>query len=124
MSSSPASGDPSGLIALSEARAAGMSSAQWRHSPLLPVTRGVKGVTLPTDLAERCRAFALALPDDVAFSHVTAARLWGLPLPVWAQDAGTLDVMRHTRRRPSSVPRVVFIAASSGGRSGPCPECV
>lgn len=52
-------------------------------------------MTLPTDLAERCRAFALALPDDVAFSHVTAARLWGLPLPVWAQDAGTLDVMRH-----------------------------
>jgi hypothetical protein len=43
---------------------------------------------------ERVRAFALALPDDVAFSHVTAAQLWGLSLPRWLEDRAELDVIR------------------------------
>jgi hypothetical protein len=42
----------------------------------------------------------VALPPDVAFSHLTSARLWGLPLPRELED-GPIDVMRAT-----SVPRV------------------
>ncbi len=32
-------------------------------------------------LLARCRALGLVLPDDGFFSHITAARLWPLPLP-------------------------------------------
>ncbi|MCA1782478.1 MAG: hypothetical protein ABR500_08215 [Dermatophilaceae bacterium] len=49
----------------------------------------------------RAAAFALALPDDVVFSHVTAARLWGLPLPRCLESPGDHDplhVMRITSR--------------------------
>ena len=34
------------------------------------------------------------LPGDAAFSHVTAAQLWGLPLPAELQRDAVLDVMR------------------------------
>ena len=34
-----------------------------------------------SDLADRCRAIAVGLPERHAFSHVTAAALLGLPLP-------------------------------------------
>jgi hypothetical protein len=46
----------------------------------------------------RAQAFALALPGDVAFSHVTAARLLGLPTPgIWLPTE-PLDVMRDSTR--------------------------
>lgn len=50
-------------------------------------------------MAERASAFALALPDDVVFSHLTAAQLWGLALP-WHldRDDGPLEVMRDSGR--------------------------
>ena len=38
------------------------------------------------------------MPDDVAFSHVTAAQLWGLTLPDVLATQVSLDVMRDTRR--------------------------
>ncbi|WP_406831900.1 hypothetical protein ABEG17_03505 [Pedococcus sp. KACC 23699] len=44
------------------------------------------------------RAFALALPDDVAFSHVTAARLHGLPTPRAWNHGEPLEVMRLSDR--------------------------
>ena len=49
-------------------------------------------------LDQRAAAFALALPDDVAFSHTTAARLWRIPLPRALEDDDDLHVMRETRR--------------------------
>ena len=33
------------------------------------------------DLRDRCAALLVALPDRACFSHLTAARLWPLPLP-------------------------------------------
>ena len=47
--------------------------------------------------AGRARAFAAALPSDVAFSHITSARLLGLPLPSRIVDSA-LDVMRSSDR--------------------------
>jgi hypothetical protein len=65
----------------------------WRSARALGVTRSqiaFDGVPLarglyisrsgPTDLAERCRAWALVLPPDAAFSHRTAAALLGAPI--------------------------------------------
>lgn len=55
----------------------------------------------PTSLAERAAAFAVGMPSDVAFSHVTAAQLHGLPLPQSLEEAEVLDVTR-----PSAHPRI------------------
>ena len=51
----------------------------------------------PEDLQGRARAFAAALPSDVAFSHITSARLLGLPLPSRIVDSA-LHVMRSSDR--------------------------
>ena len=53
------------------------------------------------DLRARCAAFALALPADSAFSHLTAARLLDLPTPLpWPGPEELLDVMRDRSRNP------------------------
>lgn len=52
--------------------------------------------------ADHAAAFALALPDDVAFSHTTAARLWGMPLPRSVAADEAFHVTRDTSR-----PRIV-----------------
>jgi hypothetical protein len=83
---------------VSEALAAGHTS--WSTSPRrMPTpTRSVRTLTPLESTRDRAAAFALALPEDVAFSHTTAARLWGLPLPrVLAEDRG-LHVSRRTGR--------------------------
>lgn len=68
------------------------------HAP----TRAVRAMLEPVGVAQRAAAFALALPEDAAFSHTTAARLWGLPLPRslhhGPEDADALHVMRATNR--------------------------
>jgi hypothetical protein len=50
------------------------------------VEHPIHGVVAPagstSDLADRCRAIAVGLPEQHAFSHVTAAALLGLPLPL------------------------------------------
>lgn len=76
----------------------GLTDAQWRARGLRRVTRSVRATVELATLADRCRAFALALPDDVVFSHLTAARLWDLPLPRWAEECSDLDVLRETAR--------------------------
>jgi hypothetical protein len=53
-----------------------------------------------TSLVSRVRAFALALPDDVSFSHVTAARLLELPTPRAWHPTEQLHVMRRSDRPP------------------------
>lgn len=67
------------------------------HAP----TRGVRSVGSLEGAEERAAAFALALPDDAVFSHITAARLWGLSLPRCLESGGEdgpLHVMRATNR--------------------------
>ena len=69
-------------------------------------TRPARGVSMlrahEDDLASRCRAVALVLPDDVVFTHLTAATLrgWWLPavrapLLIACTDA---DAPHHDRR--------------------------
>ncbi len=79
-----------------QARAAGLRHCDLRAHGLHRPTRAVRTVEPPRSLAERARAFAAALPGDVAFSHVTAARLLGLPLPGPLEVDPVLDVMRPT----------------------------
>ena len=85
-------------LTLRDVQRLGWSEHDWRDSALHRVTRGVRSLQPPPDLATRARAFALALPDDCVFSHVTAARLWGLPLPGHLEADPLLDVTRRTDR--------------------------
>lgn len=85
-------------MSLDAARELGVSEHDWRDGRLLRLTEGVRSLHAPVDLRERARAFALALPQDCAFSHVTAARLWGLPLPASLEQGTTLDVIRDAGR--------------------------
>ncbi len=85
-------------MALGTAREHGLADHDWRDGRLLRITRSVRSLQPPADLRERARAFALALPADCAFSHVTAARLWGAPLPAAVEQDGLLDVMRPSPR--------------------------
>lgn len=89
---------PGGALSLGAARALGMSDHDWRDERLVRVTQGVRSLYRPADLRDRARAFALALPEDCAFSHVTAARLWGIPLPAALERDELLDVMRSSGR--------------------------
>jgi hypothetical protein len=51
-------------------------------------------------LTGRCEALAVALPAGALFSHVTAARLWPLPLPVAAADEPIHVSVRGENRGP------------------------
>lgn len=80
------------------ARDAGVPGWRLRQPHLVRPTRSIRAAVPLTTPVERAQAFSLALPDDAAFSHVTAAQLWGLSLP-WALEAQELlDVMRPSAR--------------------------
>lgn len=102
-------------------RAAGLGDKRMRGKDLERPVRGVRLAAAvgpvppvppnPVDpwadaaarLRHRCEAVALAVPDDAFFSHLTAARLWPLPLPRWAveDDAVHVSVME-----PAMSPRL------------------
>ena len=84
------------------ARLLDVSPKRLRGTDLVAPTTGVRRLaTAGADLRGRAAAFALALPEDVAFSHLTAARLHGLPTPSpWAGASEPLDTMRPTARPP------------------------
>ena len=87
---------PPGPLSLAAARELGLRDHQWRLASLVRQTQTVRALTHATTTRERARAFALALPADCLFSHVSAAQLWGIPLPASLDDQVALDVMRAT----------------------------
>ncbi|MGD8167355.1 hypothetical protein ACEXOS_009050 [Herbiconiux sp. P16] len=50
----------------------------------------------------RCKAYSTIQRPGQFFSHVTAARLWGIPLPEWTPD----EPLHVTTRAPLRAPRV------------------
>lgn len=78
---------------------AGVTEGRLRSGDLTMPTYGVRVRAGTADsVVTRARCFTLALPADTAFSHLTAARLLGLPAPRPWQPAEPLDVMRPTAR--------------------------
>lgn len=63
-------------------------------------TNGVRALEEITEPEERLGAFALALPDDIAFSHTTSAGLWSIPLPLSLQAEAPTHLMRTTGKAP------------------------
>jgi hypothetical protein len=65
-----------------EALSRGVSAHRLRAGDLDKPFHGVRSVGLDLALLEnRCLAYATRMLDTAVFSHVTAAVLWGMPLP-------------------------------------------
>lgn len=93
---------------VAQGRASGLSVKRMRASDLRRPVRGVRravgtaveagpngpAVWAAADavLRERCTAVELVVPDGAFFSHLTAARLWPLPLPRWAVEDDAVHV--------------------------------
>ena len=91
-----------------DALASGVGPRRLRSARLYAPVPGVRmDPVLRDDLRAVCRAVALALPDGAAFSHVTAARLWGLPVSRVAERDDRLHVTGPGRLRPLRSPRIV-----------------
>lgn len=63
------------------------------------------GIRLPRgvdNLPARCHAYALRMRPDAAFTSVTAAALWGIPLPTYVDSTRLHVSVPHGRPRPRS----------------------
>jgi len=91
-------------LTVPDALRAGMTRKQLRSTKRWRVPfRGIRvAASAPDDLVSRCRALALVLDDGVAFSHVTALRLFGVEIPWTLAD----DVRMHVvSSRPQDRPQ-------------------
>ena len=79
-----------------EARALGLSHGWLRHHTLAHPAYGVRRLGAAEDLIQLAEATSLALPVGTAFSHLTAARLLGLPVPRRGVPTEPLHVMNLT----------------------------
>lgn len=90
---------------VAQGRAVGLSPKRMRRHDLERPVRGVRRaagagqgsggsvwVAADAALRERCSALELVVPDGAFFSHLTAARLWPLPLPGWSIGVGPVHV--------------------------------
>ncbi|MCS5715246.1 endonuclease domain-containing protein [Herbiconiux sp. CPCC 205716] len=96
--------------------AAGLSEKRMRGSDLERPYHGVRRrpVSRPSVL-QRCRSYAVRMPEGQVFSHTTAALLWGLPLP----PAHATDARLHvTASGGGSRPRTAGIVGHEGDGVG------
>lgn len=101
-------------------RDSGLGEGRLRGADLARPFHGVRS-DHELGLAELCRACSLVMPPRHVFSHVTAARLWGCPLPVEFASGEPLHV---TVPQSTAAPRRQGVvghranAVRAGWRSG------
>jgi hypothetical protein len=84
-----------------DARDAGVGPGALRSVHLAAPFHGVRSLVEPASVEELCRAYATKMRRDAAFSSLTAARLWGIPLPSAHASLPRLDVTTpHGAPRP------------------------
>jgi len=83
--------DLGGSFRVRDALRAGLTLGALRSRDLAAPFHGVRSTVEPTDVVGRCRAYAAKMRSDAAFTSFTAARLWGIPLPLSA-DVGVVHV--------------------------------
>lgn len=106
---------PASAFTLADLRETGLSRGLVRRREVAHPFHGVHVVAdAPLDLAARCAALGLVLDGRHVFSHVTAARLWGMPLPR-LRDDGALHVMSVGERGRLRRPGVVGWETEAGG---------
>src|SRR5690606_40176514 len=82
-----------GPFSVADAMAAGVSRKQLRRSGLDRPFHGIRSVGHDlTRLEVLCHAYAVHMPPTHVFSHVTAALLMGLPLPLRLESTRVLHV--------------------------------
>ncbi len=77
---------PRGPFSVGSALAAGVTAGRLRSAALARPFHGVRMVIPPTTLVDRCTALRVRMRESDVFSHLTAARLWGMPLPLGLTD--------------------------------------
>jgi very-short-patch-repair endonuclease len=76
-----------------DARAAGVGEGRLRGPDLARPFHGTRmDARHVLSLEERCRAYMARMPESAFFCSVTAAALWGIPLPTWALRRTDIDV--------------------------------
>ncbi|AMM19133.1 hypothetical protein AX769_02025 [Frondihabitans sp. PAMC 28766] len=103
-----------------EARSRGVPDRALRRVALTRPHHGVRALaaveTLSDPFEGRCRSLLPALPVGAVFSHSTAARLWGLPVPAALQRADAelhVTVTRHNAVRRKGVRGHVSVSPPS-----------
>ncbi|WP_299447591.1 hypothetical protein [uncultured Phycicoccus sp.] len=81
---------------VADAQRLGVGPHRLRRSDLRAPTRGARCHDAPLSTADRARAVAAGLADGAAYSHVTAAVLWGIPLPADLEGRAVLDVVTRS----------------------------
>lgn len=81
-------------FATSAAIEAGVARQRLRRSDLVAPFHGVRApASTELDQATRCDAYAQLMPERLAFAGPTAARIWGLPLPLAIERDPRLHVV-------------------------------
>ena len=75
-----------------DALAAGVTEDRLRARDLDRSVRGVRSPGPVEGIVDRCGLFATRLRDDIVFSHLTAARLFGAPVPTPLRRDEIIDV--------------------------------
>lgn len=78
----------------------GVTDAQLRSPRLASPFHGVRTRVLPVTHLERARAYAPRLRSFQFFSHLTAAEIWGIPLPHRSLDDDPIHVGALAPHRP------------------------
>lgn len=73
--------DLGGSFSVGDARRAGITPGALRSTRWAAPYYGVRSAIEPVDTLARCHSYAAMMRGDAAFASVTAARLWGIPLP-------------------------------------------
>jgi hypothetical protein len=77
----------------------GIGEGRLRGKDLVRPFWGVRSHVAPAGPIELCRAYLVRAHPSVVFSHVTAARLWGIRLPFRLLEDDTLDVAVPSPKR-------------------------
>jgi hypothetical protein len=96
-------------FSVAEADKAGLGEGRLRGQDLTRPLHGLRSASELTafgQVRQLAAGAALLLPDDVAFSHCTAAALLDLPLPRMLEHGTPLHVMRPSKRNRIDRPQV------------------
>jgi|GEM_PF-1500979 len=86
----------------SDAVAAGRTRASIDSRRFEMPFHGVRSPLDAVDLGTRCRALRLRMRADAAFTGLTAAALWGIPLPAYVDGSRLHVSVPHGSPRPRS----------------------
>lgn len=86
-------------FAVADALDNGISAGRLRGDDLSRPFWGVRSALASEELLHRCAGLVTRMPGGACFSHATAARLHGIPLPPYLERSTLLDVAVPNPRR-------------------------